>query len=518
MRHPRGAAPVGGLLLSLVLTACAVQPEAPDAEVATCEGRPRAHCVRSVSLGGRFACAALRDQTVWCWGRNDESQLGYDSADLCPERLSGGQTRAVACHMAPLQVPGLARVVALSAGGAHTCAVLSGGELRCWGRNVRGQLGNGSALPSRAPVAVGGLGRVVSVAAGAQHTCAATAEGAVYCWGANDRGQLGVEESPSVCAAEGAMGPCARTPVRVAGVANVVEVAAGDSHTCARTSGGGVWCWGTNTDGQLGAGTAGGRPTHEPQAVLLGVNPLRRVRALAAGGDHTCATREDGAVLCWGRHDRGQLGVAVPESFEPCTHACIRTAVPIVGYEGAPVTEDPDAGFEDFDVPAEPLDAASRDAAPMDAGTRPDAGGDVTRRDAGDAGDTSDAGDASEPGDVAREAADPPPPSAVTVSAGDSFSCLSLSDGTLRCWGTNRSYELGNGRVNEGGAALTTVIASPGSAATNPLQGVVRVESGGATSCAVLTDRGLKCWGTNELGALGIGNTSEQNGPVAVTW
>jgi len=104
------------------------------------------------------------------------------------------------------------------------------------------------------------------------------------------------------------------------------------------------------------------------------------------------------------------------------------------------------------------------------------------------------------------------------VSAGVAFSCLSLSDGTLRCWGTNRSYELGNGRMNEGGATLTTVIASPGSAATNPLQSVVRVESGGATSCAVLTNRAVKCWGTNELGALGIGNTSEQNGPVAVTW
>ena len=68
------------------------------------------------------------------------------------------------------------------------------------------------------------------------------------------------------------------------------------------------------------------------------------------------------------------------------------------------------------------------------------------------------------------------------------------------------------------GAALTTVIASPGSAATNSLQGAVHVESGAATSCVVSANRALKCWGSNEFGALGVGNTVEQNGPVPVTW
>ena len=167
MRLLRACVRLGGLLFALA----SCQGPTPDA--ASCEGQPRARCVRSVSVGGRFACAALRDQSVWCWGRNDENQLGYESSDLCPERLANGQTRAVACHSYPLQVVGLPRVVALSAGGAHVCAVLATGELRCWGSNARGQLGNGSTLPSRAPVAVGGFGRVVSVAAGALHTCVA---------------------------------------------------------------------------------------------------------------------------------------------------------------------------------------------------------------------------------------------------------------------------------------------------------------------------------------------------------
>jgi alpha-tubulin suppressor-like RCC1 family protein len=504
-----------------------------DTEVASCEGQSRSRCVRSLALGRRFGCAALRDRTVWCWGRNDESQLGYESSDLCPERLADGQTRAVACHRAPQQVTGLANVTAISAGGAHACAVLSNGDLRCWGGNTRGQLGTSTLLPSRAPLLVTGLGRARAVAAGAHHTCAVTDDGAVWCWGANDRGQLGAESLPGTCEVGELRVPCARAPVRVVGVSDAAEVVAGDAHTCARTHTGRVWCWGANHDGQLGAGTASATPAPRPVTVLLGESPLRGVRALAAGGEHTCATRSDDAVLCWGRHDRGQLGVAVPETFAPCAHACIPTAVPIEGHEGTPSPDGFDAGFKDLDVPAAEddvhvaLDATTRDAAadvPRDAAR--DAARDVTpdlpptRADAAlDAALDADL-DATADADLdaAVDAGLPAAPTATGVAAGSAFSCLSLSDGTVRCWGTNRAYELGNGRGNEGGPALTAVIASPGAAATNPLQGVTRVASGLATSCALLQDRSVRCWGANEMGALGIGNLSEQNGPVAMTW
>jgi alpha-tubulin suppressor-like RCC1 family protein len=498
-----------------------------DTEVASCEGQSRSRCVRTLALGRRFGCAALRDRTVWCWGRNDESQLGYESSDLCPERLADGQTRAVSCHRFPQQVVGLANVTAISAGGAHACAVLSNGDLRCWGGNTRGQLGTSTLLPSRAPLLVTGLGRVRAVAAGANHTCAVTDDGAVWCWGANDRGQLGAASLPGACEVGALRVPCARAPVRVVGVSDVAEVVAGDAHTCARTQSGRVWCWGANHDGQLGAGTASGEPAPRPGTVLLGASPLRGVRALAAGGEHTCATRADDAVLCWGRHDRGQLGVAVPESFAPCAHACIPTAVPIVGHEGAP--DDFDAGVDDLDVPAAeedvfvPRDGGARDGAldatadvPRDAAR--DAARDVTPDLPSVRADASLDADLDASVVAPTDAGLPPPPTATGVTAGSAFSCLSLNDGTVRCWGTNRAYELGNGRVNEGGPALTAVIASPGAASTNPLQGVTHVTSGLATSCALLQDRSVRCWGANEMGALGIGNLSEQNGPSAMTW
>ena len=504
--------PLRRALLFVLISSCVEQvPPEP-----TCtDGRSR--CVSQVSLGAGFGCALLNDRTVWCWGRNDENQLGYESADLCPERLSSGQTRALACHMYPLQVVGLAGADAVTAGGSHACARLTSGELRCWGGNSRGQLGNGSALPSRAPVAVAGVSGVVSVAAGAGHTCAVVEGGEVYCWGANDRGQLGVSVVPSQCGTDGAPVPCARTPVRVPDVADAAEVVVGDAHTCVRTGAGRVLCWGDNTDGELGAGTAGATPGPRPQTVLLGASPLGGVLALAAGGEHTCARRNDGAVLCWGRHDRGQLGVAGPESFAPCAHACIRTAVPILGYEGAPTVEDPDGGG-DASVPGD-ASAAVDAALPRDVPAPRDV---PVPRDAAVPRDASDAAAAVTDVpiliDGGPDAGAVEAPTVVSVSAGGAFSCLSLSDQTVRCWGTNRSYELGNGRVNEGGAALTTVIASPGSASTNPLQGVRRVESGGSTTCALLADRSLKCWGTNEGGALGLGDVAERNGPVSMTW
>lgn len=495
MRFLRLALVLGAPLVALVSCAGGT---VPDSGVRGCGGAGRGRCVDKVSLGMQFGCAALGDQTVWCWGRNDESQLGYESIDLCPERLPNGQTRMVACHTYPLQVVGLSGVTAVSAGLAHTCAALTSGGLHCWGGNSKGQLGNGSARASRTPVVVDGLTHVISFASGAGHTCAVVAGGEVFCWGANDRGQLGVEAAPSSCESEGARIPCARTPVRVSGVTDAAEVVVGDAHTCVRTTADGVLCWGTNTDAQLGAGTAGAMPAPVPRSVLLGASALHGIRSLAAGSHHTCALRDDGAVLCWGRHDRGQLGVAVPESFEPCAHACIATAVPIVGYEGAPSPEDPK--FEDPD--GGDASAPSDVTAPMDGSSGTDASHEEVRTRV----------------PVEQDTGVPAEPTVLSIAAGGAFSCLSLSDSTVRCWGTNRTYELGNGQMNEGGAALTTVITSPGSASTNPLQDVLRVESGGSSSCALLHNRSLRCWGSNESGALGIGNVSEQNGPVPVTW
>jgi alpha-tubulin suppressor-like RCC1 family protein len=486
-----------GLLLAAALASCSDTMELPDGGGPTsCAGVGRSRCVDQLSVGAHFACAALLDRTVWCWGRNDEGQLGYESAELCPERLASGQTRPIACHLYPRQVSGVTDAVRVSAGGSHACAVTSAGTVRCWGGNAFGQLGNGASLPSPAAVAVTGASDVAGVAVGARHACAVTRAGAVSCWGANDRGQLGVARASSACAtAGGSPVACERAPVALQGLVMVEELVAGDEHTCARTSAGRVFCWGTNADGELGNTMPTAAPTPAPQAVLFGSRPLEDVRSIVAGAHHTCALRGDGAVLCWGRADRGQLGVMVP-SGPPggCAGPCVDGPVAVTGFEGSITRDDEDAGA--------PTDAGRTDAGRTDAG-RTDAG----RTD----GATDAAADVSLPPLPERS-----PPAA--ISAGGAQGCARLEDSTVRCWGSNRVGELGSGQPGEGGFTPVTVIASPGASSSNPLQNVRSIESGAASTCAILADRSLRCWGSNASGALGVGTVSEHLGPVAVTW
>ena len=169
------------------------------------------------------------------------------------------------------------------------------------------------------------------------------------------------------------------------------------------------------------------------------------------------------------------------------------------------------------------VDDASVDDAAMDAGA--EASIDADRP--GDAGvEDADAGDArvgigvSDAPDVQRVRDDVVAPSMVprAIASGGSFACAVLVDNTVRCWGDDSSGQLGDGRRVRAPQGAVMVIATPGAASTNPLQGVSSMAGGVDTACALLGDGSLRCWGSNRSGALGIGNTSVQSGPVPVTW
>jgi alpha-tubulin suppressor-like RCC1 family protein len=130
-----------------------------------------------LSLGYVHSCARRTDGTVWCWGGNNDGQLGDESFSE---------------SLVPVQAKGLVDAVQLGIGYSHGCAVRAGGSVVCWGRNDHGQLGTGEAGAAKASVVeVVGLSGVTSVAAGITHTCALRADGSIWCWGSNTFGQLG---------------------------------------------------------------------------------------------------------------------------------------------------------------------------------------------------------------------------------------------------------------------------------------------------------------------------------------
>ena len=147
----------------------------------------------------------------------------------------------------PVSVSGLSGATQISGGRDHTCALVAGGQARCWGRNFDGKLGNGTSgsgsVTSTVPVAVAGLSGASQVSAGDQHTCALVAGGQARCWGDNSTGQLGdgtFVDSP--------------VPIPVTGLSGASALDSGIEHTCAVVAGGQARCWGSNAFGNLGDG------------------------------------------------------------------------------------------------------------------------------------------------------------------------------------------------------------------------------------------------------------------------
>jgi alpha-tubulin suppressor-like RCC1 family protein len=244
--------------------------------------------VVSCDVGGTHGCAATAGGDVTCWGSNDHGQLG----DGTQEDSSG-----------PVTVAGLPdAATAVAAGGDFSCALTSAGRVLCWGGNEHGQLGDGTTAPSPAPVEVIGLWDDVSaISAGGAHACALSAGGGVRCWGESTFGQLGCE---------GPLGPDyhSAVPVDVVGLqSGVVTVSAGGAHTCALTAAGGAKCWGNDESGQLGDGDVTPWVTYSLTPVdVVGLGS--GVVSLVAGGAHACAILDSGTMRCWGEGGFGQLG------------------------------------------------------------------------------------------------------------------------------------------------------------------------------------------------------------------
>ncbi len=288
----------------------------------------------------------------------------------------------------------------------HTCARRTSGAVACWGYNAFGGLGNGTVTGSMTPVAVSGLADATQVSGGYRHTCARRMSGAVACWGYNAYGQLG----------NGTLVQ-SLVPVPVTGLVDAVEVTTGQYHSCARRATGAVVCWGYGLSGQMGNGLNANAP------VPVAVAGLLDAVEISAGALFTCARRATGAIACWGQNDMGQLAqnpLLIPSRPTPLAIAGIADAVQITG--------------------------------------------------------------------------------------GQDHNCVRRMTGIVSCWGGNATGQIGNGTV--------TMQLAP--VAVTGLADATDVAAGWGFTCAQRATHAIVCWGSNAYGQIGDGTLTTRPTPTTV--
>ena len=357
-------------------------------------------------------------------------------------------TSATQADGSPTQIAALARY--LDAGDAHTCVVVDGGELKCFGANTAGQIGSGGTVAlgdaasemgdTLAAVNLGAGRSVRAVSAGNLHTCALLDNASVKCFGEGDNGRLGYAATIDIGRTTVSMGD--GLPAVDLGTGRTAKLlATGAAHTCVVLDNDAVKCWGLNDDGQLGLGDTDARGDDAGEmgdalpAVSLGLGAGVRVVAIAAGDAHTCVLLSSGAVQCWGAGANGRLG----------------------------------SGNED---------SRGDEAGEM--------GAMLPNVDLG-AGRTAKA-----------------------ISVGSAHTCVISDLNDVVCWGVGATGRLGTGAeddigdgAGEMGAGLTAVPLGAGRTA-------VAVSAGATHTCVVLDNNTVKCWGSGANGRLGTGNQNDR--------
>ncbi len=477
--------------------------------------------VADVAAGWGHTCVRTTEAWAKCWGNNEYGQLGFGkltdihlpaedvvnlSAKILDVTADGGQTCALIAgggaycwgnnrygqlgdgtfqkQYAPVPVAGLGSgVVRLEAGWNHTCAVVGGGELRCWGWNYFGQLGDGTALNRNTPARVQFLtDGTKEIALGWGHSCVLTELGMAKCWGANASGQLGDgtwtdSKVPLTVLDLIYEAPATKTPrpthtatlaPTVAASSVFVSLSAGINHTCGVTASGGVMCWGDNSSGELGDGT---KTKRTAPVDVVGL-PDAAV-AVAAGGYYSCALTESGEVLCWGKNEFGQLGQGTTSD----SRIPVRVTGLPAGIRGI------DAGYNHtcaLTPSAEVMCWGQNLAAQLGDGTRTNSS-------------------------IPREAIGLKGVEVSSVSAGAMYTCILTKAGGVKCWGAGGD-QLGSRPANKDGYPPEYVYGLS--------NGVAKVSAGASRTCAITLEGGVRCWGFYYLGD-GTGRNSPEPVDVA---
>lgn len=434
-------------------------------------------CVDSITAGGSHACA-IGSGNIKCWGEGGDGQLGNGSA--------GNEKNPVDVDWGMAAV----EVVSASAGGAHSCVVDGAGRVVCWGENERSQLGIGTSVDSEKPGAAAIMSGAMQVRSGEDHACALSENGKVSCWGSNDYGQIGDSQLNL------------RVNIGVPTVPDgldegVVELTTGWNHTCVLQDIGAdsrvLKCWGRNRYGQVhlepnttaeedDGGTLSDVPAFgydrdigwdldtlipAPIEIADPENGGRwtDIKAVAAGGWHTCVIDSQDRVWCWGHMPGFDPDTSCPQIEGSAPDTC--SVFPRGG--GMAI------GRGDFDSDTGALlGISSPDAYWV----------------------------ADEPTLVAMDK------TPISLSAGHDHHCMLISDpdpdsSNVMCFGRNGYGQVGDGTTNNWSAPRTVFL----DVNDNPVI-ATQIEVGDRHTCALVNDSNVKCWGSNASGQ--IGNSSLQ--------
>ena len=404
----------------------------------------------------------------------------------------------------------LRNAIALASGSNHMCAVTDAGAVRCWGDNSAGQLGNGNTNPTLELMTIAGISTARAVAGGNSHTCALLASGAVMCWGANTAGQLGNGTNTS-----------SAVPVNVVGISTAVAIATGDFHSCARLADGTAKCWGTNGFGRLGDGTTSNRNT---PVTMVGI---ANAGAIVAGNDHTCVMLTDGTVRCVGFNGFGQLGAITVDTFSltPVTvtgistaraltsggnHNCVRLADGTArcwGFNSNGQLGNPTAGGSSVT----PVAVTGLTNVAYLAGGEFHTCAALVNGAVRCFGSNSD-GQLGDPATF-TQATTPVPvwgmAIVATIATGTNHTCAVYDGGFVHCWGDNSSGQLGNGQFQGLGVIAPQRVFG--------ITNAIALAAGDSHTCAVLATGSIKCWGQGGNGRLGDGLDTTSATPVTVS-
>eukprot|EP00798_Chlamydomonas_sp_ICE-L_P017434 gene17434-23737_t len=455
----------------------------------------------AITTGDSHSCALLDDNSMKCWGKNDNGQLGLGNncnrGDYVAEM--GDTLPAVQLNPPPPPPPSLPPSppsppntpgvdpskdvpLIITAGLTHTCAIFRNGRVKCWGElDLVGESSyssyNYKTLPDvRNHVELGSGRTATTIASGVSHTCAILDNGHLKCWGDNDIGQLGINSKGNNFVAD----------------LNATAIAGGADHTCAILVTGKLKCWGSNNWGQLGIGGRElGKSCVDTEADVPAVDlgTGRTAIAIAAGSSHTCALLDNGSMKCWGYNNFGQLGLN-----DIVTRRDVGDALPAVDLGTSGTATAIAAGgshtcaiLNNGDLKCWGSNIAGQLGQGDTATRRANAGDDMAAVDLG-TGRT-----------------------ATAIAVGAVHTCALLDNGNLKCWGYNENGQLGLSDTASRGKDVGQMgdnlpVVDLGTDLTASV-----ITSRGQHTCALLDNGSMKCWGQNNAGQLGIGENFTSN-------